>query len=326
MKYLLELRTTISPTPSFFRRIHFLAASLRDLGGALADHEIVVSVGGGQPENYYRTQPWSNRYPLIWRPVDPEAYARLGYRATNRDRAAHLARGTFVMVVDADVIFLNDFSPLIDDLRADPAIVGVMAHTSPFINPPDLTPDFAHRAAVAATDEDLWQMLAQHHGAPLPALDQVYSGWGATAKDPAHRLAPAYFNGGMVLGPAAMMEAMFAGYAAAESAVDAVMTSYFRPQIARTLSCLKAGLPCRSLPLRYNFPNDPLFERLAPAEAEAASILHYLRTAVVHRDDDFRDRESVERLVARRDLSGSNERLRQRIAELSETVLSEERA
>ena len=120
MKYLLELRTTISPTPSFFRRIHFLAASLRDLGGALADHEIVVSVGGGQPENYYRTQPWSNRYPLIWRPVDPEAYARLGYRAINRDRAAHLARGTFVMVVDADVIFLNDFSPLIDDLRADP--------------------------------------------------------------------------------------------------------------------------------------------------------------------------------------------------------------
>jgi hypothetical protein len=35
MKYELEIRTTISPTPCFFRRIHHLAASLRTLRSRL---------------------------------------------------------------------------------------------------------------------------------------------------------------------------------------------------------------------------------------------------------------------------------------------------
>src|SRR4051812_37184900 len=123
---LLELRTTISPTAYFFRRIHFLAASLRALGGRLADHEFVVSIGGDQPrQDLQVTQPWSNLYPIIWRWVDPEAYVQLGYRATNRDRAAHVARGRYVMIVDADVLFCRDFSELLDELEAEPAIAGV---------------------------------------------------------------------------------------------------------------------------------------------------------------------------------------------------------
>ncbi len=87
MRHYLEIRTTISPTPHFLRRIHYMAASIRQLGGKLADHEIVVSVGGNEePENLYRTQPWSNLYPILWRWVDPKAYARHGLKATGRDR------------------------------------------------------------------------------------------------------------------------------------------------------------------------------------------------------------------------------------------------
>src|SRR4029077_510714 len=142
----LELRTTISPTPYFFRRIHFMVASLRALGGRLADHEFVVSVGSNDPrQNLYVTQPWSNLYPITWRWVDPKAYARLGYRATNRDRAAHMARGCYVMLVDADVMFCRDFSELLDELEVQPAIAGVMAHASPFSIPPEMAETHGHR-------------------------------------------------------------------------------------------------------------------------------------------------------------------------------------
>ena len=69
MKKLLEIRIPISPTPFFFRRVHFLVASLRRLGGALADDlEFTVCVGGDvDPYNLYDAQPWSTRYPVTWR-------------------------------------------------------------------------------------------------------------------------------------------------------------------------------------------------------------------------------------------------------------------
>ncbi|MES1201976.1 MAG: glycosyltransferase family A protein [Pseudomonadota bacterium] len=320
----MEVRTTISPLPHFFRRIHFLAASLRALGGELANHEIVVSVGGGDYENYYETQPWSNAYPLTWRRVPPDAYARLGYRATNRDRAAHVARAEFVMMVDADVIVLRDFSSLLAELRAEPAIVGVMAHISPF-KVMTLKPDAAERMGADRSDAACWRLLADHFGVPELRLDQQYSGWGFMDTESDRRLGPHYFNGGMVLGPRALMEKMCAYYTEAEEAVDALMDNYSRPQLARTLACAKAGAPCRSLPARYNFPNDPVFEQFHSDEARDIAVLHYLRHDVVHRDRDFTDRDAVDRLVARADLTGSNEELRRRVAELRQRVFALEK-
>lgn len=324
MKHVLEVRTTISPTPFFFRRVHFLAASLRELGGALADHEIVVSVGGGEFENYYRSQPWSNLYPLIWRHVDMRVYRRLGYRATNFDRAAHLSRAEFVMMADADVIFLKSFAELLANLRVAPAIAGVMAHVSPFTAPPTLRPDFVSHPANDGSDAGYWRLLAEQFGAGELNLDQQYSGWGAMSVDEGHRYAPHYFNGGMVLGPAPLMDQMCALFEPAEDAVDAVMDTYFRPQLARTLACAKAKLACTSLSVRYNFPNDPGFENHHAAEAPEASILHYLRKEIVHRDTDFADQASVDRLIARTDLTGANEQLRKRVAQLRDIVFAEE--
>lgn len=324
MKHVLEVRTTISPTPFFFRRVHFLAASLRALGGALSDYEIVVSVGGGAFENYYRTQPWSCTYPLIWRHVDRSEYQRLGYRATNRDRAAHLSRAEFVMMADADVIFLRSFSELLARLRVAPAIAGVMAHMSPFTVAPKLRPEFASKPAHDGSDAGYWRLLSDHFETGELQLEHQYSGWGALSLDERHRFAPPYFNGGMVLGPGAMMDEMCALFAPAEHAVDAVMDTYFRPQLARTLACAKAKIPCVSLPVRYNFPNDTAFEAFHAAEAPDISILHYLRKEIIHRDDDFMDQSGVDRLIGRTDLSGANEMLRQRVAHLRDIVFAEE--
>ena len=328
MKHLLELRTTISPTPYFFRRIHYLAASLQDLGDGLGEHEIVVSVGGEAPrENLFRTQPWSNRYPILWRWVDPEAYARLGYQATNRDRAWHMARARFVMIVDADVIFMDDFSELLGEIAARPAVCGVMANKSPFLT----SPDPAGSPRPRRSDRGWWRLLAQSFDIPDLPAEHGYAGANVSyvkegLRERMGEPAPAYFNGGMVIGPAEMIEEMCALYPAAEDAVDRVLTSYFRPQLARTLAIYKAQLPYRLLPQRYNFPNCPLFDQAYPLELERIRMLHYLRTDIVHRDRDFQDAESVSRLLRRTDLTGSNERLRRRVAGLHARVAAEETA
>jgi hypothetical protein len=203
----------------------------------------------------------------------------------------------------------------------------VMAHVSPFLRPPTLTPAFIERlVGQNAPPRIYWDMLAEHFGIPCLALDHQYSGWGIMYEDSSHRFGPAYFNGGMVIGPANLMESMCALYAEAENAVDEVMDIYFRPQIARTLAICKANLPAHALSVRYNFPNDPRFDAAYPSELPNIAVMHYLRGQIVHRDSDFADPDAVSSFVGRTDLVGSNEILRQRVAELLETVLHEESA
>lgn len=323
MKHTLEVRTTISPTPFFFRRIHFLAASLRALGGRAADHEIVISVGGNAPrENLYRALPWSNRYPIIWRWVDPTNYQAIGYRATNQDRAWHMSRARIVMNVDADVIFVGDFSDLLGEIEASPAICGVMAYLSPFRSPPAVTPSVG--PLPDSKPSTYWRLAASSFGlADLP-MEHQYGGW--TILPDEHRYGPAYFNGGMVIGPSDMMEKMYARLPAAETAIGSVITTRFLPQLARTLAIYKDSLPYRILPLRYNFPNWPAFDRTYPEELEKACILHYFSKDLVDRDECFRSIESVAEFVARQDLVGSNEALRATVAELFDVVRHEEEA
>lgn len=329
MKHYLEIRTTISPTPFFFHRIHYLAASLRQLGGKLADHEIVVSVGGTENrQNLYRTQPWSNDYPIIWRLVSPEMYAARGYDATEDDRTSHLARAELLMLVDADVLFVGDVRDLLDDVESSSAIYGVMAQISPFMRHPELPP------------QEWWQILAEEFGIGSLPLEYEHCGWKCTFSDEMYRHSPAYFNGGMIVGPTALMEDMFSWIPSALRAVDSVIARYseqqphamwddsrsmvyFRPQIARTLAMYKASLPRRIAPLRYNFPNDERFAAVYPNELSDIRIVHYWRLDGVHRDRDFMNAESIAGLIGRTGLSGANEILRRRIEELHESVSSE---
>jgi hypothetical protein len=308
----LEIRTTISPTPAFFRRVHFLAASARDVLGSDVPYEIVVSVGGlERRDNLYRAQEWSNHHPLIWRGVNPATFATHGYRATSADRYAHMARADLVMLVDADVIFLRGITDLLEAVEASPAICGIMAHVSPFLSHRERDP------------HAWWQELAARSGIRDLPLEFEHSGWLAMFEDDSYRHAPAYYNGGMILGTVDLMEQMFEQIPAGEHAVDMVLETYFRPQLARTLAIYRATLPNRVVGMRYNFPNDERFERRYPEEFTDMRILHYLRTDFVDRDRDFSNAETVSRLIARTDLSGSNEILRRRLAELNDVVQDE---
>jgi len=124
--------------------------------------------------------------------------------------------------------------------------------------------------------------------------------------------------------PAHFMEGLSAELEPADRFVNSTIDTFFRFQIALTLAIQKLGLPTRALPLRYNFPNDPQFDQKYPEELMNLRILHYLRCEIVHRKRDFANLEACARLSTRTDLRGSNEVLRQIVAELLPVVTNEE--
>jgi hypothetical protein len=307
----LEIRVPITSTPHFFRRIHFMAASLRRLGGTLADHELVVCVGGDEePRDLYRDLPWSKNYPLTWRWTNRDRFRRDSYWETSREIFRQPTRGRHVMCADADVIFVRDFSDLLDDLDHSPAVAGVIAHAPPFGQTPPM---------------EMWEKLFKDYGITTPPSTHEHTGWGFMVNAPEHRYTPVYFNFGMVLAPAEIMQPISAEIAMADDFVNRSLTTFFRFQIALTLTIEKNRLPTRALRLRYNFPNDPGFDQKYPEDLHDLRILHYLRCEIVHRENDFHDLAHVAALIQRRDLRGSNEVFRRCLEELYPAVAEEER-
>jgi hypothetical protein len=79
-------------------------------------------------------------------------------------------------------------------------------------------------------------------------------------------------------------------------------------------------IPTHLLPLRYNYPNQPEFDLARSGELESIRFLHCLRSQIVQREADFATMETIEKMAARTDLSGSNELFRRRFAELLPSV------
>jgi hypothetical protein len=61
---------------------------------------------------------------------------------------------------------------------------------------------------------------------------------------------------------------------------------------------VQEGLAEWELPLRYNFPNDPIAVELHPREAENVVIYHYLRKTEFDRHLIFTSRAEYERFLA----------------------------
>jgi hypothetical protein len=309
MNYELEVRVPISPTPDFFRRVHFMAASLQRLEAKLGSYLLVVCVGGDvQPYDLYEAERWSKNYPVIWHWVDRGRYQRDSFWETSREIFRQPIRGRIVMCADADVIFVRDFSDLLRELEAAPAVAGVIAHAPPIRGP-----------ALAG----LWPRLCEGYKVPLPPPVHEYTGWNFMTRD---RMTPVYYNFGMVLVPARLMEVLSPEMEPADDFVNANLETFFRFQIALTLAIQKAGLPRRALRLRDNFPNDPQFDERYPVELEEIRILHYLRCEIVHREKDFAHLGGVAALIARTDLKGSNAVLRETLERLYPIVAAGEEA
>ena len=314
MKNGVEFRIAISPYPALLRRVHFIAASLKQLGGPGIDHEIVVCVGEDvEPYNLYESEPWSTLYPLTWRWAPREAFQRDGYWENARELFRQHGRRKYVAFINNDILFTRDFSDLISQLDASPAVAGVIAHRQPFGSPKE-------------PPSVIWSRLFDGYGVTPAPLIYEHPGWNLLPGDdnPNDRLAPVYYNFAFVIAPYQMADKISGDMIAADRFAAANITTNKSFQVGLTLCIQKHGLPAISIPHRYNFPNDPLFEKKFPKELEDVRMIHYTDRSVVHRDKDLQSLGAVAALIARRDLTGSNEILRRHMEKLYPIVAEEE--
>jgi hypothetical protein len=313
-KPLLEIHVPISPTEHFFTMLHYLAASLQINGGALRDSPIVVTVGADQePEEVDRLAPWSRGYPIRWHWVPRDVFRRHSYYATALERFRLSFQAPMVAMLDADMMVAAPFTELVEGVLAAPAFVGVIAHVSPFLD------------VKGAAKYQMWDRLFAEAGLGSPPLCCEHTGWGTMFVDPGLRFCPPYFNLGMLLAPRCVMKALGDVIYDEMEAVNRVVETCFRCQIAVSLALARLKLPWRCARMRFNFPNDHHIANRYAQELIDVRILHYLRVGPVDKSRDFLNVGQTDLWLKRHDLIGVDQVLQDHVRALQARVLAESR-
>lgn len=293
----LEVRVPLSPRPAWLNRTRLFASSVRqfypdaivrayigDPAGRSMLNESLVAAALGDTGIDVEWIPRSEF--LAW------AGTRSEYIATMNARWKPDVQGTHVLILDADVLMVR---PIPELFEVD-AVQGVQAHISPI------------------PDQD-WRALFRLFGLETPFFGHAYSGNGIMG--PPGRFGPFYPNSGMIFAPRHLFDQMCGPYHRAISFLrGAIADTYWFDQLAVALAAAASDVNRQTLPLRYNFPNRPAFDAAAPAELADVRFLHAMQTDIVHRDRDFEDVDAMRNMIARYDLTGSNEALRSRLAGL----------
>lgn len=292
----LEVRIPVSPTPSFLNRVRLLAASFRrfypdTIVRAYVGQETVTEVDECHVREAFV------RDNIAWEWVSGREFMAWDgtgspYLATMNRRWSLPVEGDIVVIADADILLVRDLGELFDH----DAVQGVQAHVSPL-------------------SDDEWRYLFAIMECQPPLFQFLYSGAGIMERE--GRLGPWYVNSGFVTLPKAHFEAMVPEYHRAIGRIRGAMgNTYWADQLALAIAACRSGVPRKQLPVSYNFPNQADFDSTLPACLHAVRVLHYLREDAINRTRDFADVAALRRLVARADLTGSNEVLRQHIAGL----------
>jgi len=285
----LEVHVPIAPTPSFLRQLQCLTHSLRRFGGVHSGAPVIATVGGDQVDTgLAQRMPWlaANGIELRWVPHD--YYESLGMFATVATRLKHRFQSDVVLLLDADTLIRRPLDGLVELVYRKQLVAGTIAHTSPLLDSKLDPPD--------------WTRLFALFGLGEPRLAFEHTGWGYYFADPRLRYCPAYFNYGVVAGPAQMVTEIGRVSEAFLLQLRAIMGSCFDAQLALTMAIAKLSTPVFALPLRYNMPNHPYLEALHATEVEPAVILHLLADLHFRRDETFASLTGLKAFLARTDL------------------------
>ncbi len=317
-KCFLEVRIPISPKPHFFNQVRYLATSLRSLGPPYDDTRFLVSVGDeNDPFDIDAVCPWARDEGIIWSWTPKDAFLKwradkFRYVGTMMDRFREPFTSKFVIIADADILFMRPMPEVWDRLEQTDGVAGSMAHVSPFIEPFSTMPPGSH--------QDWWLRFFAAYDLRAPILVNEHPAFGLLFNDRSARRSPAYFNSGVIFGTGNSMNRLAAHAISATEAVRSVHDTIFCDQIAFTLMMYKGGVAIDVLPMRYNYPNDPGIESAFPEQLADVAVIHYLRHEIVNRVDIFRTEAAMQALLARTDLVGVNEALRHRMVYVHEYV------
>ncbi len=271
MDPVLEIHIPISPTASFFRQVHYLAASLRSATRNFAGTRLIVTVGDdSEPFDVAGRLPWAAHYPIEFRWVPRQLRRTFGWFATALHRYRYAYDAPLVLMMDADIVVAREFGGLLDQVRAVPAFYSMVAHASPWHNS-----GLLH----LRSEEDWWRSVYSAAGLGEPEFPCQYTGYGYLGKDGFPCAAPPNFNQGVVIAPASIIRTIGVDLYSELELVNSVAETFYRFQVALTLAIVRQGVPWRVLPMRYNFT--PAFaayiERLRE-EWEQVRFIHYSST------------------------------------------------
>ncbi len=191
-----------------------------------------------------------------------------------------------VMWLDADTFPVADFEQVLDRVADANLVAGAIAHFALPVNGKRDSAAFWKLVSTDVVSKPL-RLCFEHSLVPKDAPD-------------AERLCPFSPNCGVVFFPRDGFRKILNLYHSIQAKVAERLAdlSYFAGQTALALAIAEAGVGVWNMPLRYNYPNDPLAEKLHPGELQEVSIFHYLRTELYNRRSIFADAKSYRKFLA----------------------------
>ena len=270
-----------SPTRAFFSQLAAFSLAIRNIPWSRWEPRVHVYVGGEcDPDAYTDWRPHLREMDLIW--VSDARFAREGDWAQSDDVFRFAPRDVDVLLaMDADTLPVASLETVLDRVLETGSVAGTLAHY-PF-------PDRSVR--------DSWERVARGLlDVPLE-FGFSYSLIGPGSPDE-HRLAPFYLNFGVVFFPSGSFAEVARQYLRMRPTVaERLDEPVFSGQVALTLAVTVAGVRTWALPMRYNFPNDPVAERMYPGDLAHVAVFHYLRTGKFDRHTIFTSREEYYRFL-----------------------------
>ena len=293
-----------SPTPGFFSQIAALQLALGRLPWTRWRADIVVCLGGrpGLEATFQlsRWLPYLADVTLVF-PRERRTDGAYDGQIDELYRAAPVDADVLVRA-DADVLPVANLEPLLDFVLERSAIAGVAAH-------------YRFPAPLGIGNREAWDAVAEGILDEPLRFEHSYSL--VTSADPAEEQAcPFYLNDGFVLFAREYFDRFAPLYLETRPDLsDRLVNPYYAGQVALALSAARMPLPSVALPLRFNFPNDPVAAEQYPEELENVVVFHYLREDQFNRQQIFRWRETYS-VFLDRPLDPANARFRDSVRTL----------
>lgn len=302
----LEFLMCGEPRDEFLSQGAIFRRQLDSMGGDYAAARLLYSLGTSDPQPF----------PARWAPYftgidvhypDPRDHRRLGI-----DAQCHLLwdlldpSADVSVICDADTLILRPFpDDLLREVVQTQAVYGVIAHYPPSLE---------HLGPAAdggpTSIDDLWPTLGERIIGRLPRMQHAYS----LLRPPSP--CPFYINHGVVVGKPAALRRLWQATTAVMPRLRGVLHNDFSDQIAIALAVEEADLPARELPMRFNYPNDPVADELYPDELANAVMVHYLRLSHFDRHQIFHDEPAFRRFMDA-ELAGSDAMFRDHVRDLT---------
>lgn len=297
-----------------FNMLHALTLSLRRNGGAYTSAPVIATVGDASYTAALAATPppWLARNDVSLRFVPASVFERYSWYGNALQRFQHDFQSDVVLMLDADILVARPFDDLVESVAASQEFAGMIAHMCPFTD----------------SGSAYWHRLYAHAGLEPPTLTHEHISWGAMAETQETRYCPPYFNLGVLCAPAALMARVGGTIFSSVDRVEELLgDAYLKCQIALTLSIAMDGLPCRYLPIVYNFPSGPVWEQFHSASLADAVFLHLYSANPngFSKAQVYKDLNSVRELVERGKLTGTDEAARQILSDVMPQMVSDQK-